>query len=321
MPPVLLSILTSGCRPKDPRPSTIAPPMTSISLLVAALFFLTPQDARGGRIADDVARMAAATTNEQRFETLTSMLRARNLTFTVEPFTIPKALGREPRTEGRNVVVTLGEGDALIVAGAHYDAARLPDGSLSKGSVDNAASCMLLIRAVESMRREKLRARVRFVWFDMEELGLIGSAQYLQQHASERVAAMLNFDINGYGNTVIYGPSEHAGNGELRKMLVQTCAAESASCVAFPQIPPGDDRSFVKAGVPTLSIAILPAVETHQLWLMMNAGPNSGLEKGTVPLIMRTIHTPDDTPDKIDEEQASRMLRFVIALVKNVSTR
>ena len=152
--------------------------------------------------------MAAATSNEARFDALTAMLRGRGLTFAVEPFTIEKPLGREPRTEGRNVVVTLGESAEEVVIGAHYDAVRLADGSLSLGAVDNAASSVMLIRLAEALRAEKLPVRVRVVWFDMEELGLVGSAQYVKQHGADRIGAMLNFDINAYGNTIVYGPSE-----------------------------------------------------------------------------------------------------------------
>ena len=291
------------------------------ALLLLPLVALLSAQPAPTPIADDVARMAAATTNEQRFETMTSMLKARSLPFTIEPFTIPKPVGREPRTEGRNIVVTLGSGDGLVIAGAHYDAARLPDGSLSKGAVDNAASSMLLIRAAEALRTEKLQVRVRFIWFDMEELGLLGSINYLQQHAGERTAAMLNFDVNGYGDTILFGPSENPANANLRKTLVETCAAEAARCIGFPQMPPSDDRPFVKMAVPTLSLAILPALEAHQLWLMVNGGGNSGLAPGTAPAIMRTIHTAEDAPGKIKEEDAARMLRFMTALLRAVAPR
>ena len=102
---------------------------------------------------------------------------------------------------------------------------------------------------------------------------------------------------------------------------METCAAENISCVGFAQMPPGDDRSFVKAGVPTISIGIIPAVEAHQLWLMMNAGANSGLAQGTAPSIIKTIHTTEDTPDKLSEETMSRMQRFALSLVRSVARR
>jgi hypothetical protein len=293
---------------------TIAAALAFVTLLQAAPATAT--------LVEDAGRLASAATNDARFDALTAMLRGRGLTFTVEPFTLEKALGREPRTEGRNVVVTLGDGsDPEVVIGAHYDAVRLPDGALSRGAVDNAASSVMLIRLAEALRAEKLPVRVRIIWFDMEELGLIGSARYVQQHASDRIGAMLNFDINAYGNTIVFGPAELPDNAALRRAFVQTCAGEDIACVPFAQMPPGDDRSFVKAGVPTISVGILPAVEVHQLWLVMHGGANSGLAPGTAPPIFRTIHTTEDTVEKLSEETISRMQRFALALVKNVVRR
>ena len=294
--------------------------MTDLLLLaLVALFQTAPApDTQAAPMADDVAKLAASTTNEERFDVLTAMLAARKIAYTIEPFTIDKPLSREPRTAGRNIVVTLGDSEGGIVIGAHYDAARLADGSLSKGAVDNAASTVLLVRLAEALRADKLPVPVRIVWFDMEELGLIGSARYAKAHSSDRITAMLNFDINAYGNTIVFGPSGRKDNAALRRTLGQTCAVEDIDCIGFAQMPPGDDRSFVQAGIPAISIAILPAIEAHQLWLMMNAGANAGLAQGTSPAILRTIHTSEDTPDKVNEEAMNVMLRFAVSLVKNV---
>lgn len=287
-------------------------------VFVALLQVPSVQQTAPATVAEDVARLASSTTNEGRFDGVTAMLRARNLPFTVEPFTIEKPIGREPRTDARNIVVTLGEGTRELVVGAHYDAVRLPDGSLGKGAVDNAASSVMLVRLAESLRAERLPIRVRVVWFDMEELGLIGSARYVQMHASDRIFAMLNFDINAYGNTILFGPSERSDNVDLRRTFVQACATEDIACVGMPQMPPGDDRSFVNAGIPTLSIGVVPALEAHQLWLMMNAGGSSGLAQGTAPGILRMIHTAEDMPEKVNEETNGRMLRFALALVRSL---
>jgi Peptidase family M28 len=295
---------------------------TAALIALATLLQTTPATTpQAAGPVEDVGRMAAAATNEARFDALTTLLRSRGLTFAVEPFTIEKPRGREPRTEGRNVVVTFGDGPEEIVIGAHYDAVRLADGSLSRGAVDNAASSVMLIRVAEALRTETLPVRVKIVWFDMEELGLLGSAHYVKQHSADRIVAMLNFDINAYGNTIVFGPSELKENAALRRKFVETCAAEDIACAGFAQMPPGDDRSFVKAGIPTISIGIIGAVEAHQLWLMMNAGANAGLAQGTMPPIMRTIHTPDDGPDKVSEETVLRMQRFALALVRSVARR
>ena len=166
-----------------------------LALLALLLQTTTASNSKPSPFVDDVRRLSAAATNEARFDALTTMRHGRGLMFSVETFSIDKPLGREPRTEGRNIVVTLGDGPQDIVVGAHYDAARLPDGSLSRGAVDNAASSVMLVRVAEALRSASLPVRIRIVWFDMEELGLIGSARYVKQHAADPMTAMLNFDF------------------------------------------------------------------------------------------------------------------------------
>ncbi len=264
-----------------------------------------------------VEQLTATTTNEARFEAMTALLRARKIPFTVERFTIDKPLGREPRTEGRNIVSTFGSGANPIVVGAHYDATRLQDGTLSHGATDNAGSSVILVKIAESLMAQPPAGRVTLAWFDMEELGLIGSQKYVEAHAGDRISAMINLDVNGYGDTLLFGSSRGPANAAPRKAVLETCAALDASCVGLVQMPPGDDRSFVKAGIPAVSLAILPALEAHQLWLMMS-GPDSGLAQGRVPAIMTTLHTPADTIDKIDPAAMARQAEFVTALVRRL---
>ena len=270
-------------------------------------------------LVEDIRRLSESITNEQRHEALTDILTERAIPFTTEPFTIPKPVGREPRTEGHNVVVTLGRssnrGD--IVVGAHYDAARLPgDGTLSRGAVDNAASAAMLVHVADALRRERPRQRVRIVWFDMEELGLLGSTSYLETHRGTRFAAMLNFDINAYGDTVLFGVPPGGENAELRRAVMRTCADQQIDCIRFRSLPPSDDRPFGKAGIPTVSLAMLPAVEAHQLWLMLQGG--RGIGPPAAPPILQIIHTPEDVIGKVDGTSVARMGRFALALIRNV---
>jgi hypothetical protein len=262
-------------------------------------------------LVDDVRKISVATTNEQRFDALTGLLRARNIPFTVEPFTIDKPLRNEPRTEGRNIVVTLGEGAEEILVGAHYDAVRLGDGSLSRGAVDNAGSSVMLVRLADALRSERLARRVRVVWFDMEELGLIGSTRYLAAHAGDRITTMLNFDINAYGDTILFGDPPGGDSAPLRTAILQTCAEEQADCMRFGALPNSDDRPFGKAGIPTLSIAMLPAAEAHQLWLLLE-----GVKGSAPPAVLSVIHTAEDVIEKVDGASIARMHRFALALLK-----
>ncbi len=289
----------------------------------AAPFFvallLTSSAAAQDSFVADTQRLAASTNNDERFTVLTAILQSRGVQFTVEPFTLDQQVGSEPRTTGRNIVATFGDGPGEVVLGAHYDAARLPDGSLSMGAVDNAASSVMLAGVAEALRLRPPQARVRVVWFDMEELGLAGSTRYLQAHDGDRIRAMLNFDINAYGDTTIFGAPAGGDNPQLRRAMVQTCAELAVDCVRFAGMPPGDDRPFGKAGIPTLSIAHLPAVEVHQLWLLLHAGAGSGLAPGMTPLILRTIHTAADLGSNVDSATIARTQRLALALIQNVT--
>jgi hypothetical protein len=293
--------------------------MHCLTMAAALLLLQAPAGPSPDPLVEEVGRLTVARNNDDRFEAVTAMLRAHNLPFTVEPFTIEKPVGKEPRARGRNIVVSLGEGPEEILVGAHYDAVRLADGSLSGGAVDNGGSSVMLVHLAETLRTGRLPVRVRFVWFDMEELGLLGSARYVEAHSSDRILAMLNFDINAYGDTVLFGPPVGGDNARLGRVMLQTCAEEEIDCVRFNRMPPGDDRSFGKAGIPTLSIAMLPAVEVHQLWLMLQAGESSGLAAGTKPAVLRTIHTSDDVLAKLDGATIARAQRLVAALVRQLS--
>ena len=62
-------------------------------------------------------------------------------------------------------------------------------------------------------------------------------------------------------------------------------------------------------------MGILPALEAHQIWLLLNGGKESGLAPGFAPPILRTIHTADDTADKLTAEGMTRIYNAVLGLI------
>ena len=264
-----------------------------------------------------MSRRLERDTNDARFDVLTSMLTERHIAFAVEPFTIEPRKG-EPRTQGRNVVVTIPGRSPEIVIGAHYDAARLPDGTLSKGAVDNAASTVILVRLAEALSKMRLRTQTRIVFFDMEELGLLGSAEFVRAHRDRSMRAMVNLDVNAFGDAVMIGPRT-ASNGFALESLRASCVEIAAACVEFPRMPPSDDISFQKGGVPAVSMATVPAAQAHQLWLLLNGGKESGLQPGFTPRILDTIHTTADTSALVDRDAMAQAYRITVSLVATLS--
>lgn len=274
----------------------------------AALFAVsTPVAAQDLDLRAQVAAFVQPT-NEARTQVVVDQLRAAGFDPAIETFT-----GGNRQTgemEGRNVVVTIGEGAREILLVAHYDAVKLRDGSMSQGVVDNAASVVGVIEAAKILRTQSLNHRVRIILFDQEELGLIGARKWIEAHGLANVAAVVNSDVAAYGDTMMYGLNNGAQSAGVVRVVREVCAERAMHCVGFPNYPPSDDRAFSGQGlgpqaapgpvVPTVSLGFQDHVGAHQMWLAFNGGETNGLAEGFVPQVFRLIHSPEDTMEHVD---------------------
>lgn len=173
-----------------------------------------------------------------------------------------------PEGSGRNVIGVLpGSDPALaaeaIVVGAHYDhLGRGGFGSLDPGSGevhagadDNASGVAALLAAAERLIRKEPARTVVFVAFTAEELGLLGSARYVERPTVplDRTVAMLNLDMVGRleeDPLVVYG----VGTAEEWEAILAR-ANEGLDLPLSPQPPgygPSDHTSFYARDVPVL---------------------------------------------------------------------
>ncbi len=103
----------------------------------------------------------------------------------------------------RNVIAQTrtGRTDNVVMAGAHLDA-------VAAGINDNGTgSAGLLDVALKMGSSPSTKNAVRFAWWGAEELGLIGSTEYVQSLTSEQqldIALYLNFDMIGSPNAAYF---------------------------------------------------------------------------------------------------------------------
>ena len=236
--------------------------------------------------------------NPARLEALQKMLRERGIPYELQPF--ESQASPHGRTKGTNLIVTLGKGPREITLGAHYDALELPGGGMVDGMIDNGAAAIILVRVAEGLKGRDLHHRVRVVFFDMEETGMVGSRAYVSAHKPEIDAAII-LDIAGLGrDALIYGSGKAAGTDRVIKSFLMSCAQQLLTCIGSENYPASDDRSFQNANIPVISFAMGPRLILYQFWLMLNGGKNSGLEKGFMPPFFTIIHSPEDNISKID---------------------
>ncbi|OJH40628.1 M28 family metallopeptidase [Cystobacter ferrugineus] len=85
--------------------------------------------------------------------------------------------------------------DEVVLVGAHYDA-------FYAGADDNSTGVAAVLELARVLSAHSFERTVRFVGFDLEELGLVGSTRYVnEQVKDEKVVVALILDSIGYRNT------------------------------------------------------------------------------------------------------------------------
>ena len=267
------------------------------SAVAAAALLTTPAAAQDAEALKAQVGAYVQTSNTERMNVLVAQLRAAGFTPTVETF---EGGGRAGPMQGANVVVTIGDGPKEILLTAHYDAVKLRDGTMSQGVVDNAGSVVALIEAAKILRDKPLSHRVRVIFFDQEELGLVGARKWIEAHGVANVAAVVNSDVAAYGDTLMYGQNNGAQSAFVTRATQELCAERAMQCVGFPVYPPSDDRAFSAAGAPVVSLGFQDEIGAHQMWLAFNGGKENGLAEGFTPKVFRVIHTKDDAIEAVE---------------------
>lgn len=86
-----------------------------------------------------------------------------------------------------------------IVIGAHYDSVDTP------GANDNASGTATMMEIARVLSKEKLAYNIKFIAFGAEEIGLVGSYNYvssLEEKELYNIVAMINLDMVGVGDTI-----------------------------------------------------------------------------------------------------------------------
>lgn len=215
------------------------------------------------------------------------------------------------------VAMTEGSDDKLkneyIVVGAHYDhlgmggsdsGSRMPDTvAVHNGADDNAsgvAGVLELLRLVENAKQKPKRSIV-WVLFTAEEMGLLGSKEFVKNPPIEldKIKAMINLDMIGRMNDSTPRLSiSGTGTGDVFEHLLDSLS----QYVPFKikQNPdgngPSDHASFYGKNIPVLFL-------------------NSGIHTD--------YHTPFDDRDKINYQRMAQIIDFtqqLIYAIANITT-
>jgi aminopeptidase S len=257
-----------------------------VHVFISGLFFLIQA---AGPPADSLRAITTAITQEAtpagRRAAVTARLSSLGVQYETQPFTAGT------RT-GENIVATIPgkAGSRYLLLGAHLD--RVPVG---EGAVDNGGSCAVLLELISRLKARSLdNATVTVVFFDLEEVGLIGSREYFRAlDAAKRPAKAINLDIFGYGDTLFVTASNPGGPLEMTLRDASANSSVEVRSVPMAQYPASDHRTMAAAGIDTLGLALIDGNEIDSI---------VGGRGGSVPRTLTLIHSANDTITQIREQ-------------------
>jgi Iap family predicted aminopeptidase len=151
------------------------------------------------------------------------------------------------QSTGQNVIATRPGGSQTIVIGGHIDSV-----AAGPGANDNASGTAVVLELARVMAARETPYTLKFIGFDAEEIGLVGSSYYVSQlpEAEKRsIAAMINLDMVGVGD------ASRVGGSESLVRLAQASAASTGLTLGLLGDGGGSDHSsFIRAGIPGLFI-------------------------------------------------------------------
>ena len=164
--------------------------------------------------------------------------------------------------------------EEAVVLGAHLDSWELGTGAL-----DNGCSAAMVIEAARALKATGLlpRRTIRFVLFNGEELGLMGSHEYVKAHRAEmdKIRAMITFD-GGTGRFTGYSLGGRRDTEAALREILRPLDSWNVNNHTYDAPLDTDNFDFLLEGVPTL---------------------NANLDDANWPA---NYHAASDTFDKVD---------------------
>ena len=201
----------------------------------------------------------------------------------------------------RNVIATLpgknSTSSEVVMVGAHYDS-RSSDPARAPGATDNGCGVAIVLELADVMSRHSFDRTVRFAFWNAEEDGRYGSADYAKNmtDASVPIVLYLNYDSACYDpqNRSVLDIISDENSSDIAALMMDhnvlyatnfTLTMNNHTCAS-------DHMPFRYRGYP----AVMTHCEEH--------GP---------------AHTPDDTVDQVSFGYAVRNARLGLSVLAEVA--
>jgi Zn-dependent M28 family amino/carboxypeptidase len=253
---------------------------------------------------------------QRRGEFIKDQLKQMGVGYVAAPFSVLTIRDTDTVAQsGENIIVRIGHGEKKIVIGAHYD---VVDGS--PGANDNGSGVAVLLGLVNHLRSREWKHSIEICFFDKEESGCTGSAQYVQKYVMPaKHLAMINLDIEGTGDELYIGPADLQTTPMLLPIVHE--AEQQTGFPAFENAvyPESDYLSFARFHLENISISVVPRGDGNRLSRMIAGGVRP--DSASVPRVLRAMHTPNDRSMFIEPKALKMSYEFTETLLLLLNSR
>ncbi len=182
--------------------------------------------------------------------------------------------------------------ERIWVVGGHYDDV----GSGGQGAVDNASGTIVVLQTLNALREYGFRDSLRFILFDGEEIGLLGSYYHAQQARlrDEDIQLLINLDLPGWrtaGINAAFANSDWPSwplMSRMNEIVREYPCGSGIIGVPAPSLSSSNHASFWEFDYRALIV-------------------------GSLFSLTGFMHTTQDNFAKLDLEQCANVTRMVVA--------
>jgi len=262
--------------------------------------------------------------NKGRTEYIKNYLKLAGVSFKIQKF-------RQRILNGENIIITdfcKQDDRAQLLLTAHTNKYFS-----SPGANDNASGVAVLLNVIDQLKILNLNngSNIKIVFFDHEDgLAYIdGSTFYVNNTDLSKIKFVLNLDMVGAGNTVVICPkiTNNNGSNPYVNYLLKYLTQKQITYFSF-DLPPllvGDHVPFVKNGVPTITLSMMPERDLGHLKKVLDSSKLSQLVESLITrfnrkkhpmFIMRHRHNDWDTSEYIDKLSLKLCKKIVMDVIK-----
>lgn len=289
----------------------------TLQIFVLALALSVPAMAQGTATAGTADRITAGiksitdgATAKDRGAAIIEELRKLDVKISLEPFMVERQ-NREKQTvqiRGWNIIAEVPNPSAkrTIMLGAHYDKVQV-----GKGAVDNASGSIAVIELLRAFKANPLKnTTLKVAFWDWEEIGLVGSREFVKANDGKLPTVYVNFDVYGFGDTIFLG----AKNLDADFVKATKTAAEKGGFkIKADTEYPGSDHIAFWEKTEGYSFSLMNAADVE---LLMPA--YKGVKGAVAPDVLKSIHNPGDLPEKINAAEVAKSLPIIEQAIRSL---